>query len=186
MKINEIQAFKKPLTDVLTSKFSPEIRAALEKKGWTYVDHGRFSTVFMNRAGTAILKINKKRDPAYEHFLQIIKTYPSKHFPKISDRIEIGKKYYAYLIERLYPVSNDTSSMIGATSTYLKLDKMKWIPNNYQEEMEEKLRKKDPELYNVLKILVDSAAGFEIDITGTNIMKRKSGTIVIIDPYYRD
>ena len=40
-----------------------------------------------------------------------------------------------------------------------------------------------PSLYQALKCMVNNRDGFHLDIRHDNIMKRKDGTVVLIDPY---
>ena len=115
MKIQEITQFNEPLSLQLRNIYNEkdksknkvkELITRLAESGWALEDSGHYSMVFLNEQKNAVLKVNRIRDRAYEHFVDVCKKFPNKHFPKITDRIHITQGWYAYLIERLYPLNN--------------------------------------------------------------------------------
>ena len=124
MKINEITTFNKTLSQGLTDKFNPKIHEFLAKKGWSKLNEGHFSIVYINKPKDTVLKINKIKDPAYEYFMGLAKSHPNPYFPRVTDILPINKGYYAYLMERLYPFTDMTLVFrLHQATKYLKAEK---------------------------------------------------------------
>jgi hypothetical protein len=153
----------------------------LKKYGWRYLSSGALSNVFGNSKKSYVLKINKQPDPAFQSFVNLIKKYPNKHFPKISDMKEykVGKKkYYVYMIEKLYKVRDEfIKDLIYSYANGNPIDVMR-TNADYLEYLN-----KHPSLKQALDILIKNEKRHRIDLHSDNFMKRKDGTIVLTDPY---
>lgn len=62
------------------------LKLKLKKMGWIYLDNGAFSSVYVNDKKSYVIKINSYPDPGFEYYVNTIKKYHNKHFPKISDK----------------------------------------------------------------------------------------------------
>ena len=167
----------------------------LKKLGWVPAGEGQLSEIYINPKKSYILKINKTPDAAYEHFTRITKQFPNKHFPKIGDKKSImvhNEKYYVYVIEKLYPLNQERAEELA--DQFSDLVCFYWVdggmddpdndgwPKQFPDDSKNYF-KANPSLLKALKILADQSKRFEEDIHSGNIMQRKDGTIVIIDPY---
>jgi len=161
----------------------------LQELGWHNIGAGSYSHVYSNPVKKYVLKINKHPDSAYDDFVQIIKKYKNKHFPIISNRQEWivnNKKYYVYLIEKLYEIEKDESKLVSDA-----LDAIANSPNKSLEKFSNRnvqlVGKRYPpsliEAARILGRLMQSHPNRYTDIHDENIMQRSDGTIVIIDPY---
>lgn len=200
MRIDEITSFSKPLeTDIKTAYSSKgkakaeEVKRRLAEQGWTLVGEGYYSMAFMNKRKDTILKINRVRDPAYEHYVNLIKKNPNIHFPKISDKLNITQGWKAYLIERLYPLKNGSMEarfmldvVHGMQMKNDGVEPSSWTAKCYA--LMDEMKEKDSTLYAALTILESERPyNFRFDLDGNNnIMQRKDGTLVLSDPYAMD
>jgi len=163
-----------------------KFRKNLQSNGWFRIGEGYYSDIFGNKNKNYVLKANTTPDQQYDRFTRFCKKEHSIYLPKIIDRKFISKNgntYYVYLIEKLYKSSKDISKII--ISIFKDI-----IENNADEshirEKYNKFFKKYPGLYEMIKkiILVNPK---NIDMTNMgnkdNIMVRKDGTPVLIDPY---
>lgn len=153
----------------------------LEKYGWKYHDGGAYSNVYTNSRKPYVLKINTEFDPAFQRFVNLIKKYPNKHFPQISDMKEykVGrKKYYIYMIEKLYKVKDQFISSLIRDYTDYNGDDLENIDTDYLEYLN-----KHKDFWAALNIIIKNQKDYEIDLHNDNFMKRKNGTIVLTDPY---
>jgi hypothetical protein len=168
----------------------------MKKQGWKKIGAGAFAIVFSNPEKPYVVKITTIPDLGYDHYVQSIKKFRNKHFPKISDRKEISYdfndpltndketiKFFIYFIEKLYAIDGRIKYSLAselydiAFESYANQKEIKNIHNNYI--------KNDPSLFKAAQIVGKMAQNkyFEIDIHAGNIMRREDGTIVITDPY---
>ena len=162
----------------------------LEKLGWMdRSDSGAFSDVFIHPKKNYVLKINKKPDPGYALFVKLIRKYPNKHFPVISDlkRLPLGTKdlFYVYLVEKLQGISwNEEIDRVERN--------IRFVVENYPEEssIEDLFEgglpqcfKEDPSLLKAAMTLGLYKGNSSVDLHFDNFMQRPDGTLVIIDPY---
>jgi hypothetical protein len=187
MKINEITKFNKDISSTLTGRHTPDMDKILADKGWTYIDQGHYSATYLSPNKKTVLKINRDFDPGYEHFIKVIKYNPNPHFPVISDKKKLPDGTSAYIMERLYDLDESDKKIENAI-----VDIMHFIvtgvvfdshAQEYYESCVDKVEEQQPGIMEALKILAKYRGTFKNDIRFENIMKRKDGTIVIIDPY---
>ena len=167
----------------------------LKKTGWQSIGMGCFSIVFTKPSLPYVLKINKMPDRAFQHFVELSKRFPSRYFPKIGalKMIEYKERpYYIYTIEKLDSVTNMPShltltrfaNLIEAIAANPKMEISKILGDCYgasDESVEWFLR--HPELVKACQIIGLNCPDGRLDIHKGNIMQRKDGTIVIVDPY---
>lgn len=194
MRINEISAskFSKPLGSGIKATHHQtyqeygytvsKLREFLKSRGWEFVDEGVYSEVYYNPKKNLILKVNKKEDPAYDYFVGLTKTYESKHFPRISDKLDIKNGYSAYLMEKLNDLmdlglKNEISDFVAI----LQHPNIKWDQNVI--DRANKLKNTYPKLAEAITFLVENRKSYNLDIMGANIMRR-GRTLVIVDPYF--
>ena len=189
----------KVLGDFVGNRFGPDaLNSLLRRHGWTcFSMSSKYSNVYCNPKYRYVLKINKRPDIGYENYVQLIHKKRNKHFPHISDRKEImvgGEKYYAYLIEELYHISDRDRARYLAEifRDYVKgrqydmnITKIFSSVHCYPEGIPEEL-KNDRSLREALDMIArESILGgeFKLDLHNENIMEREDGTVVITDPY---
>jgi hypothetical protein len=199
LNLNEVASFNKDLiTDIKGSYKVPStkrgdeklsaLKSKLSEKGWTIAGQGYYSIVFISPNKQNVLKVNRVRDPAYDHFVEVVKSHPNKHFPKITDKMNIGNGWYAYLMERLYPFSfKDVKQYVtihkGITAlNIIKNDIVELSPDSLYAMALSRL-KNDPALYKAATIIIDNKNQYRTDISVENIMQRKDGTLVFSDVY---
>jgi hypothetical protein len=155
----------------------------MRKLGWIKPKIGSSSTVYSNPNKNYVLKVNYHPDKAYQHYVNLIKKYPNKHFPRISDvkKFKIGKReYYVYLIEKLQPINSRFLSNLF--EKYFSYDFGQEDGENFDNK-EKKFIKDNPEMLKALEILDKNSKRFGADSNPSNFMKRSDGTVVLIDPY---
>ena len=189
----------KVLGDFVGNPYGPDaLNSLLRRHGWTcFSMSSKYSNVYCNPKYRYVLKINKRPDIGYENYVQLIHKKRNKHFPHISDRKEImvgGEKYYAYLIEELYHISDRDRARYLAEifRDYVKgrqydmnITKIFSSVHCYPEGIPEEL-KNDRSLREALDMIArESILGgeFKLDLHNENIMEREDGTVVITDPY---
>lgn len=143
------------------------------------------------------MKINRKYDRAYAWFILLTKKFPNLHFPKIENAKILrynGEKYYVFLIEKLIPVTLSDlkiENKIIARNCFDSLNKIVKNPNKSIEDLNlnldgrptlKNLLEGNKSLIEALRTIGKNSHGYMIDIHMQNIMKRKDGTLVIIDP----
>ena len=176
--------------------FRTESRTDLDQKlsalGWVPLSGGSFSTVFQNPKKNYILKINKRHDEGYEHFVKLIHQHRNKHFPKISDMkmLTVKDDYYVYLIEKLNKIPERTASKYANCFAHVidhPYDSLARLFNSsnwsYLPQTTPQIFKRNPGLITALRLVGKYKYIFGNDMHLHNIMYRKDGTIVIIDPY---
>lgn len=170
--------------------------------GWKHIGSGVFSSVFSNPRKPYIIKVNDGVDKAFAIFAKFAKKFPNIHFPMIGEMKQFkykNKIYYIYLIEKLYPIGNkaydyapDINDLTSAFILNLRSKKPKSDEEVYKDFVLDdnslsNIFKKQPTLIRACKSLANcykaSSIRLVIDIHEGNIMKRKDGTIVVIDPF---
>jgi len=176
--IHQIRLKQRPKLDELTER--------LEALGWDFVGSGSFSIVFAKPGVPYVLKVNKMNDPGFALFANVLKKFPNKHFPRIgkvkSFSID-GLVYKIYLVEKLRPLTGITGNIAQT------LSRMAWTGNiqlaidlAYPEVRD--ILEKQPGLITATEIIrANRNETLDIDLHSANVMQRKDGTIVIIDPY---
>jgi len=200
MLISELKvSFGKPLKKHIGKYYGDTgldehiLNKKLKKLGWRAVGAGSFSTVYENATSPYLLKVNKYPDVGYSTFAKIAQAHPNKHFPKIGKikKYEYDDDtYYIYLIEKLKEIPGSSGSDIAQA-----LSKVLWFPIGTPlarifNKKTPKIFTKQPGLIQALNIL-NKATGIgdgrdsdvSLDLHGENVMQRKDGTIVIIDPF---
>jgi len=189
--------FYKTVNDsYVNKKFEPyEMKDKLETLGWYETGKGAYSDVYENKNKPYVLKLNTSPDSAYNYYVQSIKKYHNKHFPKISDLkfMELGgKRYYIYLIETLLPIDGAYGGLEHMLVRYLEkimINPSARISDFAFPEREKNYFKKNPDLVKAARIVGKNKLNYKgeefmyLDIHFGNIMKRNDGTIVITDPY---
>lgn len=199
--INELTGIKKdidlkdadrPLNDENTTNF-------LKAKGWNSAGSGTRADVYINDNYDYALKIFN-RDAAYVNFIRYCKKNNSKHLPKFKgDVIKINSYLYGIRVEKLQPNTQnlDLSKLANLINTdYSLKDNIKRIEDNikndkfFSNEYQRKIFMKSyiyiinhcPEILEVIYDIIKTLSQFDRDFHSGNIMFRKDGTCVIIDP----
>ena len=165
------------------------LKALLAKKGWVIAGQGYYSIAFISpNKNNSILKVNRVRDPAYDHFVEVVKTHNNIHFPKITDKMKIGNGWYAYLMERLYPLKDKEKFGLVYKGLYALnnvIDSDDYVELSPDSKYAIALNnlKNDSTLYNAVKIIVGNKQKYRMDISEENVMQRKDGTVVFSDVY---
>ena len=185
MKISEVAIPKKvhsAVSHAFNNSLAPsDIDKKLREMGWFKSGEGMYSDVYENASKSYILKINRSQDLAFDDFVKLTHKFKNKHFPKISDQKEInidGRKYYIYAIEKLYPLDEYNGNRV-----YFLIHRFV----EYYSILGKKLRNPNfndyPELKKALEIITKNNRNHGFDMHRGNVMQRKDGTVVIIDPY---
>ena len=170
-----------------------DLHSALNKLGWKLLNNnGSFSVIYWNPRKSYVLKINRVEDDSYQNYVKLIHTYSNKHFPRIGDMkvLRIGKiNYYVYLIEKLQTLPKAGAISYIIDRAFNALDSSedfseKGCMDALKQEFNGRLPKilKDKSLIDAIRLLTIDTTIFW-DMHSENIMLRKDGTIVIIDPY---
>jgi hypothetical protein len=197
---NDVALFKDHYDDTNNNYKADNI---LIKNGWNRVGIGHFSNAYEKDGYDYILKINRSLDSAFAKFALFSRLSHNIHFPVIGNAkiIRIGKeKYYCYLIEKLYSIpsmknrqirniievllSGNTDSFRAESFEELQ-DLAPYIPLGDREELVfKKLPRSFFEAITQLKEF-SKKTGASLDVMNSgNIMQRKDGTVVFIDPFY--
>ena len=202
MKIIEFREKNSKITEPISSAYTDyinkgrygppreELANKLSQLGWRRAGSGAFSDVFQNPAKSYVLKVNRDPDPAYQKFVNLAKKFPNKHFAKISDQKVITyqkEKFYIYAIEKLFKANNVIFLVLLADRVifyWKKISKNRTLKSLDFDQAQQDYLKSHPSFYKALLILgkADPTGRF-LDIHAGNIMQRKDGTVVIIDPY---
>jgi hypothetical protein len=195
------------ILNATNDKFSPNpasVREKLSKLGWTKKNSGDFSSVYENPSKSYVIKINNRQDPGFAGFVQLTKKYPNIHFPQITSSKMFSyknKKLYVYLIEKLYhiqmtPKNERIVELIDDIASYVRLsiNKREWLENTLLGMSVEKwltktrnlqIFRNDPSLFDAAYTIGMYGKG-ALDLKSSNIMQRKDGTIVIVDPLVKN
>ena len=198
MNPNEIKKpFDRPIASAIKQYYSNRknqtLNDKLESLGWEEFDAGASSTVYINPQKNYVVKMNNYTDPEFDFFAQLTKKHPNKHFPKISNRRGFsenggrGTTYYIYLIEKLYKLPYKFSENFAEDCDYIAGEYF-WNDEPVGGEAlstasraTKQAFKEQPGLLKALKILAFTEK--RLDMHAGNIMQRKNGTIVFIDPF---
>ncbi len=148
--------------------------------GWELYGEGYNANVYGKDSSNYVLKVFESDTP-YRKFLELITKHQNPHFPVIKGNFKINSRYYAVRMEKLASIGYG-SDLGGMLSAYLNSKKKLGYQIEYLNKFKE-FSKDKPELVKALDLidefLLDS---YKLDLHNDNIMRRKDGTIVIIDP----
>lgn len=161
----------------MTTRYRKQILKTLNNdlKGLKYSGHGVHGIVY-NINKSKVFKAFDKADRGYLNFLKVIKKFKDKrHFPRVYDFFET-KDYHIVVLERLEEYHNkeglwdhtDRAEFAG----YVDTDSGLW---------REYFNKSFDKYLKVLEDNMPNTVGW--DLHANNIMQRKDGTPVIIDPW---
>lgn len=185
------QFFKNPYTG------EDDFIVKLNSLGWTQYGEGKYSTVYENPKKSYVMKVTTAPDEGYAQYVRLIKKYPNKHFPKISDVRKFTpypkEHYYLYLIEKLIHLKGRACDIIEDDFDNIAAE-YELNPNASLEDIADccmggkipNIIKKQPTILQALKIVGRGTRGGSVtylDMHGHNVMKRSDGTLVITDPY---
>ena len=167
-----------------TERIRNELYKKLEKLGWIFVAEGSYSAVFTNPKKSYILKVNKRTDRGFDRFVEIVHKFRNKHFPVISNEQHLGDQSI-YFIEKLQKMPNNLTAealtdLCDDLISYAKYDEANYKPHS---DFTKNYMKKNPELVIACNIIGENSREMDIDMHMGNIMMRKDGTLVIIDPF---
>lgn len=177
-----------------------EFEAKMKTLGWKRIGTGYFSYVYQNPKSDFILKVNRVYDSGYARFVLLTKKFSNPHFPRIGNMKYLnvgGKKYYMYLIEPLQEITTNkvkwktlayTLQRIISHPDWTLEDVFREIKSIFPEYTPHfnairKMLANDPTLMEACKILTNHLSKNELDLHYGNLMLRKDGTVVIIDPF---
>ena len=155
----------------------------LKELGWILIDFGAFSYVYRNPSKNYVLKINNLPDPAYDKFVKFCQKVNSPYLPKIIDKQTFdadGKEYNLYYIEKLYKLSVSSSRSIREVIDANIRDMPNWQVKHFRSY---DLFQKYPGLLEMILRLGNLKSYGYFDLHPNNIMMRKDGTPVLIDPF---
>lgn len=153
------------------------------KHDFSLVGNGINGAVFGNSSYPYVIKVYR-RDHAYDEWLYFSRTHRNnKYVPKIKGKgVVLNQIFNAVRLEKLVPcpisLANDLISNIDTI-----LDASMRISTRTQLEGDEALiERSDPDLVEIARLLQDWEGN--TDLTTHNIMMRRDGSPVIIDPLY--
>jgi len=196
-ELTGVKAFK--------DKFGQEVLDLLSSKYGIRQSKGTFGVVLTHSSWQHVLKLFAK-DDCYLAFVDYAIKHPNVHFPKFEkDPIKLtsffkagaqpSDKFYALKIEKLEPLGDAEDAIFGQAfmnqkfiDGYLLAKKdntiKDWITNVSSKRIDPFLLKKNLGLIDALIEVGNlSITNCKIDLHSQNLMKRKDGTIVIIDPF---
>jgi len=188
-----------------------KIKTILSRAGYRKLGGGAESTAWGRKDGSVIKIImpseGMSTDLAMKSFLRfyrLTKKRPSPHWPRfqsmrdendrVSDFAEFsidGRPYVQIAMERLTELSRDEQEIIEDMGYYiqqgLSLKKSaKRIMASHDDEALRTIRPQLPSLWAAMETAYRKTGGDYVwDMHGGNAMKRRDGTIVIIDPFIR-
>lgn len=160
-----------------------ELNRVLTQRGWELVGEGNYAAVYGKPGKTYVIKVFEQ-DSAYMAFLKLILSNPNPHFPKIIGEMRRSNSYRVLRMELLYPCRVDNIS--GMLNAYVinKRHKLNHIQHQNLPLAMEFLADK-PELKLALDLIDrELLSRHGLDLSDDNIMQRRDGTIVVIDPIY--
>lgn len=153
------------------------------KHNFSLVGNGINGAVYENQNYPYVIKVYR-RDHAYDEWLYFSRTHRNnKYVPKIKGNgVVLNRIFNAVRLEKLVPcpvsLANDLISNIDAI-----LDATMRISARMQQEGDEALiERSDPDLVEIARLLLDWEGN--TDLTTHNVMMRRDGSPVIIDPLY--
>ena len=154
----------------------------LRKLGWEKIGAGGYSTVFEKVGEQYLLKVNDDFDRPYTDFVKITRRFKSTHFPIIvnSRTFKVDTRdYRIYLVEKLYKIPAPIAIELADTIRIV----MRGAGTRPGDPQVQRILENQPGLLIAAKKLAANKGSNAIDMHSGNIMQRKDGTIVIIDPY---
>ena len=159
------------------TRYRRQIKRILEndEEGFNCDAHGVNGFVY-NLNKTRVFKVFTKQDKGYVNFLKIMKKFKGKkHFPRVYDFYSI-KDEHIVVLERLQEFKDKNSLWVhiekAEVSGYTDTDAGLWY--GYFNKSFDKY----------LKVLEgNTSKNWGWDLHANNIMQRKDGTPVIIDPF---
>ena len=152
---------------------------AMAKYNFTLIGEGINGAVFQNEKYPYVLKVYR-RDAGYDEWVYFSKTHSAnKHVPKFRGQIiYLNENFRAVRVEPLEPCS--------PVASYRFIDEVDKIQRSIMgkrfNERDEILKRFKPDLVEVALFLNDWEG--HSDLTQFNVMARKNGDVVIIDPIY--
>ena len=196
MRISELNlsGFKR----IAKEKFGypDEIIDFLLKNNYKLSGDGTFSQVYIKDGSNIAIKVSQENDTCWLKYVELIKKYPNKHFIKIG-KINRHDKFYIAFMEKLYPIDDDENEGAGNVYDWFTV----FINNDGFDSFGDDGYYSDPEIQNrimkfehgnpelakafrLIKNIIDPKCSFDVSTLRNNCMKRRDGTIVIIDPLY--
>lgn len=154
--------------------FGDALEAYMSQHGWSFVDSGFYSMVFIDGSGRALKVCANRRDTGMMYAAWCRANQDLPHVPRIYD-VRGTRNCYLVLMEELYP------SKLGYSSPELLairkgiLAGLENDPPDYPDY--------HPTLYRTAVEIGSFFAGISCqDIYGGNVMMRTNGALVITDP----
>lgn len=155
----------------MSRRYRKQIRRILENdtQGLKSDSHGANGYVY-NLSKTRVFKSFCKSDRGYLNFLNLMKTFKDKkHFPRVYDFYSTADEYIVVL-ERLQEYKNKDGLWDHTTEAESAGLWYGYFSKSFDK---------------YLKVLEDNISkNVEWDLHANNIMQRKDGTPVIIDPWF--
>lgn len=174
-----------------------------EETGLRVLGQGSYGYVMESRDPNWVYKFFKK-DPAYLNYLKFIVTNPNPHYPRIKSAPKMmrafytrykfeSNQYHVVLVEKLMPTSmhRDEELDFFEELAYYSLDH---IPRTYAPPQSDQSNEGDYSFNDMAQSLpwiktmhsalhdIRSAIPDTLDLHPANIMQRKDGTYVLVDP----
>ncbi len=161
----------------------------LRKAGYQPLGKGAFATVWFKPDNPFALKLFTPRDRGYLAFLQLVNSFPNKHFPVIRGKpIQVTDDYVAVRIEKLPPPPPSMWKLIRQCGNYLgalKLYNDGYDVDDSRKTINEFRRMAQPELAQAIDLLYQHVTKGnknmmnDIDIRNCRM---RGNDLVFIDP----
>ncbi len=188
------------LADAGTNK--NELIKFLLDRGYSKTSEGVFGEVYDKQGDDFVIKISKHMDPFYLRFAEYAKKNKDPHLPKLKIKSyipqgEVVPYGFIAFIEKLQPITRDKhedwllsqalSVFSAIANKKITLDKQISIlkANDFYDEIVAAVRENKSLFLSMNKFkraMKNTPGNFQYDLKIENLMKRKDGTIVIIDP----
>lgn len=204
MKLFELLPSTVKKLSVLSNKGArqSEFVQSLIDSGYSKAAEGVFGQVYSKSDDNFVIKISKKMDPFYLRFAEYAKKNKDRHLPRLTvkpyiPRGETHPYFFVAYIEKLYPLSIDKHEywlLSLAFSAFSKIANKKITlakqiailkTNDFYDEIVAIIRENKSLFLSMNKFkraMKNTLGNFQYDLKIDNLMKRKDGTIVIIDP----
>lgn len=176
----------------------------LQRYGYKLIGKGLGGIVVGKPDSDYVLKLFSANDIGYHRYLDLILARNNPHFPIIRGKpTKISELYYVVKLERLWETNNYNYRLGKYCDMYCN-DKMneyiqqnefknslnrQRIKNINRNERYNKLASDFPELMDALDMIIKYVLiplRTEPDLHDSNIMQRKDGTLVLVDPVFYD